>query len=141
MINATVHFDDTSKEFTSRVAVFADTMMALMAAGIESRIKVSGKVPFLPHSTKYAQRGALRTSVRSQKLMVGKYIVTAGTGGPAASYAAAQEAGMTRGRPMKNYSTPGTGPHWFRDAINNVKDRSPEYAQTALRAAGIGGEL
>jgi len=139
MIRSTVRFVNTNTEFTSRVAVMTDIMMALMAVAIESKIKTSGKVPLLPKSTKYAQRGALRASIRHTKLMVGRYAVTAGTGSPAAAYAAAQEAGVTRGHVMRHYSTPGTGPHWFEDAIDEIKGRAPEYANAAQRAAGIGG--
>lgn len=141
MMRATIKFDDSSKEFISRVAVFTDTMMALMAADIHNKIITKGRVPFLPHSTKWAQRGALRSSIRHIKLAVGHYAVTAGTGSPAAAYAAAQEAGMIKGSPIKNYSTPGTGAHWFRDAIDEVKSNASEYAGQAAKAAGIGGEL
>jgi hypothetical protein len=130
MTNATVHFIDKSTEFTSRIAVFADTMMALMAASIESQIKTSGRVPF--------KKGALRSSIKSSKVSVGKYQVTAGTGTTAAAYAAAQEAGTTRGHVMQNYTTPGTGAGWFQDGVDTVKQRTAEYAQTAQNAAGIG---
>lgn len=137
MIRATIKFDDKSKEFTSRTAVFSDAMMGLMAASIESKMKTGGEVPFLPTSTKWAQRGALRTSIRSRKMSVGHYVVTAGENSPAAAYAAAQEAGTTRGHPIKNYSTAGTGPHWFIHAVEAIKERAGEYAQTAKRAAGL----
>jgi hypothetical protein len=113
--------------------------MGLMAAGIENKIKTGGEVPLLPKSTKYAQRGALRASIRHMKLADGKYAVTAGTGSPAAAYAAAQEAGITRGHTIKNYSTPGTGAHWFRHAIDEIKGRANEYAEIAKTSAGLGG--
>lgn len=138
MSGATITFNNKSTEFISRVAVFSDTMMGLMATAMETQMKTSGKVPFLTKSTKNAQRGALRQSIRSTKLAVGKYAVTAGTGSPAAAYAAAQEAGTTRGFPMRNYSTSGTGPGWFKDAIDTVKSRSSEYAVTASNASGLG---
>ena len=137
MIKTTVKFTDQSIEFKARTAVFANTMMALMATAIEAKMKTGGEVPFLPKSTKYAQRGALRTSIRSKKVSVGMYEVTVGENSPAGDYAPAQEAGITRGHVMKNYSTPGTGPHFMQHAIDNVKERSSEYAQTAKRAAGI----
>jgi len=137
MIKTTVKITDHTTEFKARTAIFTDTMMALMSASIENKIKTGGEVPFLPKSTKWAQRGALRTSIRSQKVSVGNYKVTAGENSPAGDYAAAQEAGVTRGHPIKNYSTPGTGPHWFQHAIDIVKKRSSEYAQTAKKAAGL----
>ena len=137
MINATVKFEDESTEFLSRVAVFGDTLMGLMAASIQNKIITSGKVPFLPKSTKYAQRGALRASIRSSKMSVGMYKVTAGENSPAAAYAAAQEAGIVNGHVIKNYSTPGTGPHWFKDGVDEIIERSSEYIQTAKERAGI----
>src|SRR5579863_4201861 len=113
MINAKVEFTSNAIEVTAKVAYFSDVKMGLMASAIEAKMKTGGEVPFLPVSTKTAQRGALRTSIRSQKMMVGMYKVTAGENSPAGAYAAAQEAGTVRGYPIKNYSTPGTGPHWF----------------------------
>lgn len=137
-MKSTFTFTDNTKATLEQVAQFKDTMVMLMAAGIEARMKTGGKVPFLPHSTKWAQRGALRTSIRSVKLGIGRYAVTAGADGPAAAYAAAQEAGMTHGHRMTNYSTPGTGPHWFQEAIDYTKGRTAQYADAAKRAAGIG---
>ena len=131
------NFIDHSTEFMAKVHIFGDTMMGLMAAGIEAQIKTSGKVPLLPKSTRHAQRGALRASIRHTKLALGKYAITAGTNSPAASYAAAQEAGVTRGHVMKRYSTPGTGPHWFQDGITVIKGRSAEYAMAAKKAVGL----
>jgi len=137
VINAKFQFEDHSQAFKDKVIIFSDTMMALMATAIQSQIITSNKVPLLPKSTKWAQRGALRSSIRSHKLETGRYSVTAGENSPAAAYAAAQEAGMTRGHPMRKYSTPGTGPHWFEDAVETVKGRANEYAKTAEKAAGI----
>jgi len=131
-------FIDHTDAFMVKNAVFTDLMMGLMAAALEAKIKTSGEVPLLPKSTKYAQRGALRASIRHTRLSLGKYAVTAGTGGPAAAYAAAQEAGTTRGHPMIHYSTPGTGPHWFQHGIDNIKGRSEEFAKAAQQAVGLG---
>lgn len=134
---ATVQFIDNKTEFIAKSAAFTDLLMGLMAAKIQSSIITSGRVPLLPVSTKWAQRGALRQSIRSVKLAVGMYVVTAGTGSPAAAYAAAQEAGTTRGHVMKNYSTPGTGAHWFRDAIDTTIAQAPELIQRAKNAVGL----
>lgn len=35
-------------------------------------------------------------------------------------YAAAQEAGVIRGSRIRNYTTPGTGPHYAADAVKAV---------------------
>lgn len=118
--------------------MFVDALMGLMAAGVDAKMKTSGEVPFLPKSTKWAQRGALRASIRHNKLGTGSYVVTVGENSPAETYAAAQEAGFTRGHPIKNYSTPGTGAHFFQHAVDDVKERAPEYIKAAKEAAGLG---
>lgn len=132
-----VQFNDRTTEFISKVGVFSDVMMGLMASGMENKMKTGNEVPLLPKSTKWAQRGALRASIRHTKLAVGHYAVTAGEGGVAAAYAAAQEAGRTRGHTIRNYSTAGTGPHFFQHAIDNVKGRTKEYIAAAENAAGL----
>lgn len=48
-------------------------------------------------------------------------------------YAGAQEAGTTRGYPIKNYTTPGTGPHYAENAVKKVAKDSDVY----LRKAGL----
>lgn len=35
-------------------------------------------------------------------------------------YAAAQEVGTTRGFPIRNYTTPGTGPHYAENAVKKA---------------------
>jgi Minor capsid protein len=46
-------------------------------------------------------------------------------------YAAAQEVGTTRGYPIKNYSTPGTGAHYAENAVKKVVDDSDQYFKQA----------
>ena len=142
-MEAETKFTDLSKDFLVKVGVFAELLPALMAARIEATMKTSGEVPLLPKSTKWAQRGALRASIRSTKLSFANYAVTVGMNSPAAAYAAAQEAGITRGHVMRNYSTPGTGPHFFRHAIDAVEADMRVYAIQAAKGAGIavGDEL
>lgn len=137
MSSASVKFTDNSAEFKAKNQAFTDMVMGLMAANIETQIKTSGNTPFLTKSTRWAQRGALRASARFTKLGTGKYRVTVGTGSVAEAYAAAQEAGTTRGFTMKNYSTPGTGPHYFRKSIDTVMGREAEYIETARSAVGL----
>lgn len=131
--------NDRSSEFLVKNARFGDALMGLMAAGIDAKIKTSGEVPFLPKSTKWAQRGALRASVRHNKISMGHYEVSVGENSPAEAYAAAQEAGVTRGHPIRNYSTPGTGAHFTQHAIEDVVQRRPEYVKAAQEAAGLVG--
>lgn len=49
-------------------------------------------------------------------------------------YAAPQEAGVANGRPIRNYTTPGTGPHFAENAVKDVVKNAGEY----FRKAGIG---
>lgn len=48
-------------------------------------------------------------------------------------YAVYQEAGITHGTTMSNYTTPGTGPHFAKRAVARVVSTSPAY----FRQAGI----
>lgn len=43
------------------------------------------------------------------------------------NYAAIQEAGITHGTKMRNYTTPGTGPHFARRAVDKVVQTSDSY--------------
>lgn len=136
-MNSYAEYTDLSDAFLVKIGVFADLLPNLMAARIEAKLKTGGEVPFLPVSTKWAQRGALRTSIRSQKMGFAMAVVTVGENSPAGAYAAAQEAGVTRGYPIKKYSTPGTGPHFFQHAIESVEEDLSVYAIQAANAAGI----
>lgn len=133
-----VTFDDHTNEVSGKISNFADMLIGLMAADIDAKMKIKGEVPLLPKSTKWAQRGALRASIRHQKLDRGKYVVSVGENSPASAYAAAQEAGETRGHPIRHYSTPGTGAHFFQHAIDDTKSRTEEFIATAKRANGLG---
>lgn len=129
---------DHTEGFLIKTTALRDRLPGLMAAKIESTIKTSGEVPLLQKSTHNAQRGALRSSIRSQRLSEGKWSVTAGKGSPASAYAAAQEAGTTRGHTIKNYSTPGTGPHFFQHGIDKVTGEMTSYVRQAAKAVGLG---
>lgn len=117
-------FTDKTREVATMIEIQTDIMMGLMAAGIERRIKTSGKTPFL--------HGGLRSSVHSIKRGMKTYEVVADK-----NYAAAQEAGTVRGHRIVKYTTSGTGKGWFREAIEFTKLRSKEYAKTAAEAAGL----
>jgi hypothetical protein len=43
------------------------------------------------------------------------------------NYALYQEAGITHGTIMRNYTTPGTGPHFARKAVDRVVNTSSAY--------------
>lgn len=46
-------------------------------------------------------------------------------------YAQAQEAGTTRGFPIRNYTTAGTGPHFAENAVNKVIKNADIYFRKA----------
>lgn len=46
-------------------------------------------------------------------------------------YAQAQEAGVIRGSRVKNYSTPGTGPHYAENAVRKVTQDADSYFRKA----------
>lgn len=46
-------------------------------------------------------------------------------------YAAAQEVGTTRGFPIKNYTTPGTGAHFAENAVREVTKRADKHLRKA----------
>lgn len=48
-------------------------------------------------------------------------------------YAQAQEAGIIHGSPVRNYTTPGTGPHFAENAVRQVVEDSGTY----FRKAGL----
>jgi hypothetical protein len=49
------------------------------------------------------------------------------------SYAAAQEAGFTRGYPIKKYTTPGTGKGFAVKSVSAVIAKTSEYVVKATR--------
>lgn len=48
-------------------------------------------------------------------------------------YAAAQEAGRTRGHPIRHYTTGGTGPGYARKAVERVTKNSGAYFKRGIR--------
>ena len=46
-------------------------------------------------------------------------------------YAAAQEDGTTRGFPIANYTTPGTGAHYAESSVKDVVENSQDYFKKA----------
>jgi hypothetical protein len=128
MIKTSVVFNDIADGFAAKHAVFSDMLLGLMAAAIETRIKTGGITPF--------KTGGLRSSVRHRKVGVAAYEVTADK-----EYAAAQEAGTTRGHEIKNYTTPDTNKGWFQDAIDTVRRDEKHYVEVSQKSTGIRGSI
>ena len=128
MIKTSVIFNDVADGFAQKHGVFSEMMLGLMAAAIETRIKTGGITPF--------KKGGLRGSVRHRKVGVAHYEVTADK-----EYAAAQEAGQTHGHTMTKFTTPGTGPGWFQEAIDDTKKNEKHYVEVSQKSTGIGGSI
>lgn len=76
-----------------------------------------------PHTPK--KEGFLSRDVLKQVLGLKAKIVWNKT------YAVPQEAGVVRGRKIRNYSTPGTGPHFAENAIVKINDRASQFFKKA----------
>lgn len=124
MINTKIVFDDQAKEFIARNAIAGDAAFAFMAQDIEIIVKTGGATPF--------RKGALRDQTYHEKLAVQHYQVIVPV-----EYAEAQETGIINGSPIQNYTTPGTGAHFFSNAVTKVTDKILNYISQGQRAAGI----
>lgn len=47
------------------------------------------------------------------------------------NYAAVQEVGSRKGKPFKNYTTPGTGPHFAENAVRRAVENTNAVAKLA----------
>lgn len=107
--------------FDKNNAAFKDMLMGYMAMDIE--IFAKNRVP--------VKHGLLSASIRHFRGSKGLYRVEANK-----EYAAYQEAGMAKDgtRIVKNYTTPGTGPHWFQGAIDKVWQDKESYVSKVTKA-------
>lgn len=124
MINTKITFDDKAKEFIARNAVAGDAAFAFMAQDIEILVKTGGATPF--------RKGGLRNQTYHEKMAPQHYQVTIPV-----EYAEAQEAGIIHGSPVQHYTTPGTGPHFFQNAINKITEKVLDYVAQGNKTAGI----
>lgn len=76
-------------------------------------------------------KGVLQKSGEVEKNADMQYVVWFGKTGDASDYAAAQEAGTTRGHPISNYSTPGTGAHFLENAGKKIRLIALQYLKQA----------
>ncbi len=123
-------FRSNRSMFQSRNEAFKDLLQANISMDIEVHIKTAGIMP--------VKTGGMKSEVRSFKNENGGYRVEAGK-----EYSAVQEAGRRmsgRGAPtevFKNYSTSGTGPHWFSKAIDATLRNKRSYIEEARKALGL----
>lgn len=100
---------------------FKDMLMGHMAMDIE--IFAKDRVP--------VDQGQLRASIRHFRGSKGLFRVEANK-----EYASYQEAGQRKDGThiVKNYTTAGTGPHWFQDAIDKTWNNRDSYVSQVKRA-------
>lgn len=126
MLGTKVIFNNKTKEFIAKNALATDAALAFMAQDIEIGIKTGGRTPF--------RKGKLRGDTYHQKIKSRQYIVMVPV-----EYAAVQEKGTRAGAgTFKNYTTPGTGAHFFQGAVDNVVPKAKAYFETGKKVARIG---
>lgn len=107
-----------------------DMIMGHMAMDIEVLIKTSGRTP--------VDTGTMKSQTRHFRSPKGGFRVESDV-----KYAAVQEAGVRMTgpgaptRPFQNYTTGGTGAHWFKGAIDKVWENKQNYIDVARRALNI----
>lgn len=112
--------------FDKKHATFLDILMGHMAMDIEINIKTETGTP--------VKTGDMKAETRHFRTRSGGYRVES-----VKEYAAYQERGARRdgSHVVKNYTTAGTGPHWFQKAIDMVLKNRITYIDVARKAAGF----
>lgn len=128
--------------FTSKRASFnkkndqvKDMVLAHMAIDITRMAK--SKVPVSNTKASGNKRGGgghLQSAIMFVRVQEASYRVSANK-----SYAAYQERGarIDGTRRVKKYTTPGTGKHYFKDAIDKAWQNRHNYIQEARKAVGL----
>jgi hypothetical protein len=101
-----------------------DMVMGHMAMDIEVMIKTGGQTP--------VDTGTMKSQTRHFRSPKGGFRVESDV-----EYAAVQEAGERNGIKFRNYTTAGTGPHWFKGAIAKVWENRENYLEVARKAVGL----
>jgi hypothetical protein len=122
-------------QFLKKNDAFIDVLYGHMAMDIERLAKM--KVPVSNTKASGNKRGGgghLQSSIYHERVRRGFFRVVANK-----KYAAYQERGarIDGSRVVKKYSTPGTGKHWFKNAIDNTKRNRDNYIREARRAVGL----
>lgn len=119
-------FRSTRGEFNRKNSAFKDMLMSHMAMDIEIAIKTTAGTP--------VDHGDMKAETRHFKSSRGGYRVETDK-----EYAAYQERGMRRdgSHIVRHYTTGGTGPGWFRRAIDGVWKNKNTYVSEAARALNL----
>lgn len=123
-------FTSDRQTFLRLNSAFIDLLMGHMAMDIEIGIKTTAGTP--------VKTGDMKAETRHFRSPSGGFRVES-----AKEYAAVQEAGVRKSgpggptRPFRNYTTSGTGPHWFQKAIDDVLRNKDNYIEVAKQAVGL----
>lgn len=123
-------FTSNRQTFLRLNSAFVDMLMGHMAMDIEIGIKTTAGTP--------VKTGDMKAETRHFRSPSGGFRVESPK-----EYAAVQEAGIRKSGPggptrqFENYSTAGTGPHWFQKAIDGVWRNRENYVRVASEAAGL----
>jgi len=122
-------FKSNRTVFNAKNRDFKDIATGKMAMDIERLIKTGGRIP--------RKKGELQSSISHEPLKLGGsttgYRVKADS-----DHAAVQELGKRAGaREFKNYTTPGTGKGWFKNAIITIEGKKEAYIKEASRSAKL----
>lgn len=119
-------FTSDRAEFNKKHATFIDVLMGHMAMDIEVFIKTATGTP--------VKTGDMKAETRHYRTRAGGFRVES-----TKEYAAYQENGMRKdgSHIVRNYTTAGTGAHWFQKAINLVLNDRLSYIAVARKAAGF----
>ena len=119
-----VKFKSTRSSFNSKNRQFKEIAMSRMAQDIEILIKTGSRTP--------VKSGELKAKVRHTRTQNG-YRVESNS-----EHSAVQELGSRRGaRPFKNYTKPGSGKGWFKEAILKVEGKKDQYIKDASRSVKL----
>ena len=122
---ARYRFKSDRSRFLRKNAALVDMIAMHMGQDIEIQVKTGGRTPF--------NKGPLRDMTTHRKVAKGHVRAEVPV-----EYAAVQEKGQRRGAGrFVQYTTPGTGPGFFKRAIESVLARLNGYVEEAARAAGL----
>jgi hypothetical protein len=118
-------FIDKSGPVIDKVDKGIDIALAHLAQDIERSLKTDGKMP--------VDKGQMKANTRHRRIDAKQYIVEIRK-----NYALYQEVGKGKnGTTFRNYTTAGTGKHFFKYAIEKARDKTSLYFKNGLRLAGL----
>lgn len=117
-------FTSTRDSFNRKHRAFVSMSQQRMAMNVEVVIKTGGETP--------VDTGNMKSQVRHFATTNHSFRTEAD-----ANYSAVQEAGARDGKSFRNYTTAGTGPHWFQHAIDKTLAIRSEIVHESAVAVGL----